>query len=99
MNSLSIVILVGILINISYGYTHNCFETTTIKCTVYLEPGEAAYKTFLDSLEDSVRNRFDLLTGETDPDLIDKANDIIKKYVSQESIVSQLTIINLKFFL
>uniref|UniRef100_A0A0N5B3J5 Uncharacterized protein n=1 Tax=Strongyloides papillosus TaxID=174720 RepID=A0A0N5B3J5_STREA len=87
MNSLSIAILVGILINISYGYTHNCFEATTIRCTIQLMPGEPAYKLFLDSLEDSERSRVDiLLTGETDLSEIERENNLIKQYVSQDSI-------------
>uniref|UniRef100_A0A0N5B3J4 Uncharacterized protein n=1 Tax=Strongyloides papillosus TaxID=174720 RepID=A0A0N5B3J4_STREA len=87
MNSLSIAILIGVIINISYGLSHNCFATTTIPCTVRLMPGEAAYKLFLDTLKDLERSRFDfLLTGETDQDLIDKANKLIKESVSRDSI-------------
>uniref|UniRef100_A0A0N5BU60 Pro-melanin concentrating hormone n=1 Tax=Strongyloides papillosus TaxID=174720 RepID=A0A0N5BU60_STREA len=86
MNSLSIAILVGVLINISYGYKHNCFEKTTIRCTIILMPGEPAYKLFLDSLKDSETSHgIGLLTGETDQDLINKENALIEKYVSEES--------------
>uniref|UniRef100_A0A0K0FIU1 Secreted protein n=1 Tax=Strongyloides venezuelensis TaxID=75913 RepID=A0A0K0FIU1_STRVS len=87
MNFLSLAILLGVLIDISYGLSHNCFSTTTITCTVRLMPGEAAYKLFLDSLKNSERSLFDfLLTGETDQNLIDEANKLIKQHVSQDSI-------------
>uniref|UniRef100_A0A0N5C6G2 Secreted protein n=1 Tax=Strongyloides papillosus TaxID=174720 RepID=A0A0N5C6G2_STREA len=86
MNSLSIAILVGILINISHEYLHNCAKDVTGPCTVWLKPGEAAYRLFLNSLDYSeIRFGIGLCSGETESCLIDEENQLIQKYVSEES--------------
>uniref|UniRef100_A0A0N5B3J6 Uncharacterized protein n=1 Tax=Strongyloides papillosus TaxID=174720 RepID=A0A0N5B3J6_STREA len=86
MNSLSIAILFGILINISCGFLTNCTRNLEKPCTAWLKPGEPAYKKFLGCLKDPEKIGIGLALGENDPSKIKKENELIESKVPTESI-------------
>uniref|UniRef100_A0A0N5B4J3 Uncharacterized protein n=1 Tax=Strongyloides papillosus TaxID=174720 RepID=A0A0N5B4J3_STREA len=99
MNPLSVVILIGIFINISFEFKTDCTGNIVDVCTVYLTPSDDAYQTLLESIgyDDKMANDFNLNPYETEEQKIENVNNAIYG-LSEETIVS-IIIIDFKFIL
>uniref|UniRef100_A0A0K0FIT9 Uncharacterized protein n=1 Tax=Strongyloides venezuelensis TaxID=75913 RepID=A0A0K0FIT9_STRVS len=86
MNSLSIIILLGILVTISYGFSTNCTSAVDESCTVWLTAGKPAYQIFSKCLtEEDKKLGVGVLTTEAKPSEIEKENNLIKNEVSKDA--------------
>uniref|UniRef100_A0A0N5BYI2 Uncharacterized protein n=1 Tax=Strongyloides papillosus TaxID=174720 RepID=A0A0N5BYI2_STREA len=95
MNSLSLVTLVSILINISFGFKTNCTSTVGEPCSVWLEPGEPAYEIFHLCLTDSDKELgVGLLKKGADLSEIEKENILIQTKVSEDAKKTFFTSLN-----
>uniref|UniRef100_A0A0K0FIT7 Uncharacterized protein n=1 Tax=Strongyloides venezuelensis TaxID=75913 RepID=A0A0K0FIT7_STRVS len=89
MNSLCVVILIGILINISFGYKTNCEAALPLSCTFFLTPDDEAYQnTLLGSLKSRHKdtNNLGLDKNESDESKIEEVNKKLQTALDDDTI-------------